>query len=96
MEFFGDLLKEPTFAELSQKDYKEQCRFLETHNRSLKLMNSVWLNIFDNIENDPTCFKRYYPMVRIKITNDTIHNFVRAYVENDDFYDFCQALAPEK
>ena len=96
MEFFGDLLKEPTFAELSQKDYKEQCRFLETHNRSLKLMNSVWLNIFDNIENDPTCFKRYYPMVRIKITNDTIHNFVRAYVENDDFYDFCQTLALEK
>lgn len=91
-EFFNDVLDEPRFKELSQADYKEKCRFLVSQNRSLRLMNSVWLRIFDDIKVNPECYKRYYPMVRIVIANDTIQNLVRAYVENDDFYELCQGL----
>lgn len=90
--FFKGILQEPTFSELYQKDYKEQCRFLEMQNRSLKLMNSVWLKIFEDIKNNPDSFKRYYPMVRVKITNSTTHNFIRAYIENDDFYEMSQTI----
>lgn len=90
--FFKKILQEPTFSELSQQDYKEQCRFLEMQNRSLKLMNSVWLKIFEDIKNNPESIKRYYPMVRVKITNSTIHNFIRAYVENEDFYERSQTI----
>ena len=92
MEFFKTILEEPEFTELSQGDYKEKCKFLEEQNRSLMLMNSVWLRIFDDIKDDPDSFKRYYPVVRTVLSHDSIRCFVRAYAENDDFYEFCQSL----
>ena len=92
VDFFKKVLKESEFAELSLKDYQEKCRFLETQNRSIKLMNSVWLKIFDDIRDNPDCFKRYYPMVRVQINHRCIHDLVRAYVENDDFYELCETL----
>jgi len=92
MEFFKTILEEPEFTELSQGDYKEKCKFLEEQNRSLMLMNSVWLRIFDDIKDDPDSFKRYYPVVRTELSHDSIRCFVRAYAENDDFYELCQSL----
>ena len=96
-EFYKTTIDEPRFAELFKDDYEDQCRFLEKQNRALKLMDFEWEKIFDDIKDNPESFKRYYPMVRIAINHRTIHDFIRAYVANDDFYEMCQALvASEK
>ena len=95
-EFYKSGINEPRFAELSQGDYEGRCRYLEKQNRALKLMDFEWEKIFDDLKNNPESFKRYYPMVRVAITHHSIHDFIRAYVTNDDFYEMCQALIAEK
>ena len=95
-EFYKSGINEPRFAELSQGDYEGRYRYLEKQNRALKLMDFEWEKIFDDLKNNPESFKRYYPMVRVAITHHSIHDFIRAYVTNDDFYEMCQALIAEK
>ena len=91
-EFYRKALDEPRFAELMQADYKERCRYLEIQNRYIKLMNFTWDKIFDDIRNNPESFKRYYPMVRIEVNKSNTHDFIRAYVANDNFYEMCEKL----
>ena len=55
-------------------------------------MDFEWQHIFDDIRDNPKSFERYYPMVRLEINHRTIHDFLRAYVVNDDFYEMCQTL----
>ena len=59
-------------------------------------MDFEWQKIFDDIKNNPERFKRYYPMVRMVINHRTIHDFIRAYVVNNDFYELCQTLVSDK
>lgn len=92
VKFYKDTLDEPRFAELMQADYKERCRYLEMQNRYIKLMNFTWNKIFDDIRDNPESFKRYYPMVRIEVNKSNTHDFIRAYVANDYFYEMCQKL----
>lgn len=96
VEFYKTGINEPRFAELFQGDYEDRCRYLEKQNRALKLMDFEWQHIFDDIRNNPESFKRYYPMVRLEISHRTIHDFIRAYVVNDDFYEMCQTLVNNK
>lgn len=92
VEFYKTTIDEPRFAELFQGDYEDRCRYLEKQNRALKLMDFEWQHIFDDIRDNPESFKRYYPMVRIEINHRSVHDFIRAYVVNDDFYEMCQTL----
>jgi hypothetical protein len=96
VEFYKTGINEPRFAELFQGDYEDRCRYLEKQNRALKLMDFEWQHIFDDIRDNPESFKRYYPMVRIEISHRSIHDFIRAYVVNDDFYEMCQTLDSSK
>ena len=96
VDFYKGCLNEPHFAELFKDNYENQCRFLEKQNRALKLMDFEWQKIFDDIKNNPERFKRYYPMVRMVINHRTIHDFIRAYVVNNDFYELCQTLVSDK
>ena len=91
-EFYRTGINEPRFAELIQGSCEDRCRYLERQNRALKLMNFEWEHIFEDIKENPESFKRYYPMVRVEINHRSIHDFVRAYVVNDDFYEMCQTL----
>ncbi|MBQ2553256.1 MAG: hypothetical protein II563_10485 [Treponema sp.] len=91
-EFYKTTIDEPQFAKLFKGDYEDRCRYLEKQNRALKLMDFEWQHIFDDIRDNPESFKRYYPMVRIEINHRSIHDFIRAYVVNDDFYEMCQTL----
>jgi hypothetical protein len=92
VEFYKTGINEPRFAELFQGDYEDRCRYLGKQNRALKLMDFEWQHIFDDIRDNPESFKRYYPMVRIEINHRSVHDFIRAYVVNDDFYEMCQTL----
>ena len=51
-----------------------------------------WDKIFDDIRDNPESFKRYYPMVRIEVSKSSTHDFIRAYVANDNFYEMCEKL----
>jgi hypothetical protein len=95
-EFYKTGVNEPRFAELTQGCYEDRCRYLQKQNRALKLMDFEWQHIFDDIKDNPDSFKRYYPMVRVEVNHHSIHNFLRAYVANDDFYELCQALVNDK
>ena len=89
-------VNEPRFAELFQDGYQNQCLYLVKQNRALKLMDFEWQQIFDDLKGNPESFKRYCPMVRIAIDHHTIHDFIRAYVTNNDFYELCQKLVSEE
>lgn len=55
------------------------------------LMKNRWFDIFDEIKENPECFRRYYPMVRVRL-DDTSCWLVYAYVVNDDFYRYCEEM----
>ena len=94
--FYKTGINEPKFAELVQGSYEDKCRYLEKENRALTLMDFEWEHIFDDIKDNPKNFERYYPMVRLEINHRTIHDFLRAYVVNDDFYEMCQTFDSDK
>jgi len=94
--FYKTGINEPRFAELAQGSYEDKCRYLEKENRALTLMDFEWQHIFDDIRDNPKSFERYYPMVRLEINHRIIHDFLRAYVVNDDFYEMCQTLDSDK
>jgi hypothetical protein len=41
---------------------------------------------------NPFSFERYYPMVRVKITEDSLIYLIRAIAINDDFYRYAFIL----
>lgn len=95
-EFYKSGINEPRFAELALGSYGDWCRYLQKQNRALTLMDFEWQHIFEDVRDNPESFKRYYPMVRLEINHRTIHDFLRAYVVNDDFYEMCQTLVNDK
>ncbi|MBP3741517.1 MAG: hypothetical protein J6J00_00885 [Treponema sp.] len=87
-KFMETTLKEERFAELMKKTSKDRCQFLVEQNRSLLIRDSDWRKIFKDIKTNDDSFKRYYPMVRVSITSDSVGAVVRALIINDDLYDF--------
>lgn len=95
LKFYKGLCEETRFSELMKESAEKKSAFLIFQNRELFLMKARWLKIFEDIEKNPDSFRRYYPMVRVRLHKDTIR-LVRAYVENDGFYKYCEnALASE-
>ena len=76
------------------KTHYDRCQFLVNNNQRLLLRKDDWLHIFGELENDKSSYKRYYPMVRV-IANGDLQNMVRAFVLNDEFYDYCKNLIKE-
>lgn len=92
IEFYKTATKEEYYAKISKKKFEEMFRYFALQNQSLHLMKDTWEKILKDIETHPENFERYYPMVRVSISSDAVQDLVRAYVENDDFYEFCQTL----
>jgi hypothetical protein len=87
-KFMETTLKEEKFTELMNKSSKDRCQFLVEQNRSFLLRDSDWRKIFKDIKTNEDSFKRYYPMVRVSITSDSVGDVVRALIINDDLYNF--------
>lgn len=89
--FYKKVCEEEHFADLMKKSSEDKCAFLVHQNKYLFLMKNRWFEIFDEIKENPECFRRYYPMVRVKL-DDTSCWLVYAYVVNDDFYRYCEEM----
>ena len=92
--FYNGATEEADFIELMNGDHYGRCQFLVNNNQRLLLRESDWLHIFDKLEKDKSSYKRYYPMVRV-IANGDLQNMVRAFVLNDEFYNYCNILIKE-
>lgn len=87
-KFMETALKEDKFTELMKKSPNERCQFLVEQNRSILIRDSDWRKIFKDIKTNDDSFKRYYPMVRVSITSDSVDALVCALIINDDLYNF--------
>ena len=86
--FYRSILKEERYAELMQESPKERCEWIVFQNISILLRDKDWDKIFRNIMETPESFARYYPMVRVKITGESLIYLIRAIAINDDFYKY--------
>ena len=85
--------KEKTYKDLMKESPLTRCLWLAKQNRYLLLRDEDWEDIFDDIEENPKSFERYYPMARIDISKSSLAQMVRAMVLNDDLYAYCQEAA---
>lgn len=92
VDFYKGALKEDYYAEISKKDFEAKFKYFALQNKCLHLWKESWEKILKDVEENPESFERYYPMVRVSINSEDAQGFVRAYVENDEFYEFCQTL----
>lgn len=81
---------EETYANLKEKTTEEKCGFLMEYNRSLLLTEKEWGMILGRIEEGEDRFARYYPMVRVNITNTEREMLVRSLVLNDELWKYCE------
>ena len=86
--FWQETLQEEHYQQLMQDSPEARCAWLTASNRSLLLQKDEWEKILDDIIAHPASFSRYYPMVRIRISHDDLHDLVRSLVTNDDLYGY--------
>lgn len=89
-QFYAATSQEENFDKLMQMDYKQRCRFLINRSRNLILKTRAWEKIFDDIQMNEESFRRYYPMVRMRLSSDGLRNLARAFVTNDALFEFCE------
>lgn len=87
-KFYLSANDENTLDELKNEGAESCIRFLCRQNRTIALMGDDWDKIFDKIKSNVENFNRYYPMVRVKITDERITHILRAFVLNDELWDF--------
>ncbi|MCI8485482.1 MAG: hypothetical protein HFH41_14265, partial [Lachnospiraceae bacterium] len=88
--------EEDHYKELMQQTPEERCLFLIEQNDSLLLRDRDWTRIFAAIEKEPKAYERYYPMIRLDLTRETIMHVVRALVLNDELYAYAGELGKSK
>ena len=94
--FYRGVTKEERFAELMERTPKERCEWLVSQNGSILLRDRDWNRIFGDIMEKKESFSRYYPMVRVKITNDNLIYLIQAIAVNDALYEYLsKSTAPD-
>lgn len=90
----GEVLVEGKgYADLMKKSPQERCRWLIQHNKSILIRDKDWGKIFMEIEEDENAFVRYYPLLYIDIFSDWMLQIVKAFIVNDDLYEYSRELA---
>lgn len=92
--FYQGLTQEKQFQELMEKDYRERGLFIIRRNESVLLLEEEWRRIFAQIRENREIFRRYYPMVRVRIQSDETEEMVRALVVNDELFEYCRVNCP--
>lgn len=87
-KFYSGLLEEQQFKDLMKEDYEKKSVFLIEQNRYLMLRDKDWFHIFSEIKNYPDTYRRYYPMVRVKCDSMGLMQMIRAFVLNDELYEY--------
>lgn len=94
IRFSEDTLKEDTYKKLMEEKPQKRKEWMIRQNRSILIRDKDWEKIFWDIETDDKSFARYYPMVRIKITDST-WEIVKALLINDELYEYSKELAEQ-
>lgn len=92
-QVYHGALEEDRYKELMAQSSQERCLYLIEQNQSLLLRDRDWIQIFSDIEKNLEIYERYYPMVRVKISSTELSQMVRAFVLNDELYDYAQELS---
>ena len=90
--FYDSVADEGHYKAFMRKSNEERAKWLVEQNEYFLLRDKDWKKIFEDIEQNETAFARYYPMVRVKITNEHVMHVIKALVVNDEFYEYCKNL----
>ena len=89
--FYCDVTNNEEYETEKMKSSEEIFHFLASKFRSHGLFflhEEHWEKIYDELKRDKKCFYRYYPITRVKV-NQSLEHLVRAFVTNDDFWNYC-------
>ena len=89
--FYCDVTNNEEYETEKMKSSEEIFHFLASkfHSHGLFFLHEEhWEKIYDELKRDKKCFYRYYPITRVKV-NQSLEHLVRAFVTNDDFWNYC-------
>lgn len=92
VSFYQEMIMEKRYQTLMRGTHEDRCRYLIEQNRYLLLRDCEWIQIFSEMEKYPETYERYYPMVRVKIDSILLMQMVRAFVVNDELYEYVRGL----
>lgn len=90
--FYNNLTAEDCYKKLMEKTAIERCKWLIQQNEYFFIRDKDWDKICLDIEKNKDAFARYYPMGRVKITDNAQSYLVIAIVLNDELYEFCRNI----
>ena len=93
--FYGSLLENDTFKMLMTRSAEDRCRWFAKRNENIVIRDADWEKIYDDICTTPESFERYFPMMCVGITSESVNALIRAIVLNDDFYQYICELEKE-
>lgn len=80
------------FEALMKRSAKDRCQWLADHSDHLEIRDKDWERIIRNVRKNPDAFRRYYSAFAGDLYLYDLDAFARAYVINDDFYQYCMEL----
>lgn len=93
--FLDSALNESDFAELNNKSVDEKFRWIVENNKYVLIRDTDWYRVYENLEENPDSFARYYPLMRVKVNKTGQMHMTRALMVNDDLYRYSKVLADE-
>ena len=93
--FYHGMTEEGRFKELMEKSHEDRCAFLIEQNQQLLLRDKDWIKIFEDMEQHPKSYERYYPMVRMKLDDMGLNRLTRALVLNEELYESAEEWSRE-
>lgn len=90
--FYQEILQEEEFQTLINEEPLERCRWIVNQNRNILIRDIDWEKIFKDIRNNKQSFERYYPLVRVRASDENIQEIIKAISLNDDAYELCKEM----
>lgn len=94
-KFLDSIVDEKRFEKLMSQDAKSKCKWVVEHNKYILIRDIDWDKVFNDIENNPDSFARYYSLMRAKVNSQQLNDLSIALFLNDDFYALSAELARE-
>jgi hypothetical protein len=87
-----ETLDEPTFVALMDKSAEEKLRWIVSQNQYILLTKTDWEQIYNNLEEQPDSFARYYSLMRVDSGRNHLSLMTGALMVNDALYVYTKEL----
>lgn len=87
-QLYHGIGEKPKCTELMRQSADELFHYLAAHMDSICLTEQHWKQVYNELHRDKTAFKRYYPMLHVKITEEIAY-LIRAFIEDDALWNYC-------